>query len=89
MVPSDLAEQLREEVKSLKEGQEKFLHTYRELCVLFGGPQWHHKDVETVFYHVRREIIPIMEQAGMDKQSVQALCSWAAKLVMEQQPAAR
>ncbi len=87
MVPSELAEQLREEVKGLKEGQEKFLQTYKQLCALYGGPQWHKKDVETVFYNVRREIIPLMEQAGMDKQSVQALCSWAAKLVMDQQPA--
>ena len=26
-----------------------------------------------------------MEQAGMDRKEVQALCAWAAKLVMEQQ----
>jgi hypothetical protein len=88
MVPQELAEQLRAGVKTLKQGQEKFLQIYKQLCLHYGGPQWHQKDVETVFYNVRREIIPLMEQAGMDRNSVQALCAWAAKLAVEQQPAA-
>jgi hypothetical protein len=85
MIPNDLAEQLRAEVKLLKEGQDKFLETYKRLCVHYGGANWRKdKDIETIFYHVRREIIPLMEQAGMESKQVQALCSWAAKLAMEQ-----
>ena len=85
MIPNELAEQVRAEVKLLKEGQDKFLQTYMRLCVYYGGPEWREEtDIETVFHHVRKEIIPIMEQAGMDSKQVQALCSWAAKLVMEQ-----
>lgn len=85
MIPNELAEQLRGEVKLLKEGQDKFLQTYKRLCVHFSGPEWRkEKDIETVFYHVRKEIIPFMEQAGMENKQVQALCSWAAKLVMEE-----
>jgi hypothetical protein len=84
MIPSELAEQIRDEVKSLKEGQDRFLQTYKRLCVHYGGPEWQRKDVETVFHNVRKEIIPVMERAGMDRKEVQALCAWAAKLVMEQ-----
>ena len=85
MIPNDLAEQLRAEVKLLKEGQDKFLDTYKRLCVHFSGPHWRHeKDIESVFYHVRKEIIPIMEKAGMESKQVQALCSWASNLAMEQ-----
>jgi hypothetical protein len=85
MIPNELVEQLRAEVKLLKEGQDKFLQTYKRLCAHLSGPEWRNeKDIESVFYHVRKEIIPIMEQAGMDSKQVQALCSWAAKLTMEQ-----
>ncbi len=85
MSPTDLAEQLRAEDKLLKEGQDKFLETYKRLCAHLSGPEWRkEKDIETVFYHVRKEIIPIMEQAGMESRQVQALCSWAAKLAMDQ-----
>ncbi len=31
MIPNELAEQLRGEVKLLKEGQDKFLQTYKRL----------------------------------------------------------
>ena len=81
MIPNELAEQLRAEVTSLKELQSKFLQTYKRLCVHDGGPEWRKAPIEKVFHHVRKEIIPIMEQAGMDHQEVQALCSWAEKLV--------
>jgi hypothetical protein len=85
MIPNELAEQLRAEVKLLKEGQDKFLQTYQQLCAHLSGPEWRkEKDIESVFYHVRKEIIPFMGQAGMDSNQVQALCSWAAKLAMEQ-----
>ncbi len=50
----------------------------------FGGPDWRNEEIEIVFHHVRKEIIPVMEQAGMDHNAVQALCSWAAKLVMSE-----
>jgi hypothetical protein len=35
-----------------------------------------------IFHRTRSEIIPIMEQAGLDPQAVQALCSWAEKLAL-------
>ena len=85
MIPSELAEQVRAEVKLLKERQDRFLQNYKRLCVHYGGPKWRsEEDIESVFHYVRKEIIPVMEQAGMDSKQVQALCSWAAKLVMEQ-----
>ena len=34
MIPNELAEQVRAEVKILKEGQDKFLQTYKRLCAL-------------------------------------------------------
>jgi hypothetical protein len=37
-----------------------------------------------VFHRVRKEVIPLMEQAGMAENSVQALCSWAEKMVATQ-----
>jgi hypothetical protein len=82
MVPKELTDQLRAEVQSLKEGQDRFLQTYKQLCDHCGGPDWRKKKVELVFHRVREEVIPIMEQAGADHQSVQALCSWAERLVM-------
>jgi hypothetical protein len=82
MIPKELAEQVRTEVKHLKEEQEKFLQTYRRLCVHCGGPEWQKEEIEIVFHHVRREVIPIMEQAGMEHPAVQALCSWAEKLLV-------
>ncbi len=86
MIPKELAEQVRTEAQRMKEVQEQFLHTYRQLCVHLGGPQWQqsHQEtaIEAVFHHVRREIIPLMEQVGMDHKAVQALCAWAEKLLM-------
>jgi hypothetical protein len=82
MITKELAEQVRSEVKRLSEVQDQFLQTYKQLCLQHGGPQWNGKDVEVVFHHVRREIIPIMEEAGMDHQAVQALCSWAERRVL-------
>jgi hypothetical protein len=83
MITSELAEQVRTEVKRLKELQDQFLLTYKRLCIQDGGPQWR-KEIEKVFHHVRREVIPIMEQAGVEPNAVQALCSWAEKLLMNQ-----
>ncbi len=82
MVSSQLAEQVRSEVKRLKAVQDEFLQTYKRLCVENGGPNWPREGIEMVFHRVRKEIIPIMEQAGMEHQAVQALCSWAEKLAM-------
>ena len=81
MIPNDLADQVRAEVKLFKQAQDKFLETYRLLCVHCGGAKWQTEELATVFHHVRREVIPVMEQAGIEHQAVQALCSWAEKHV--------
>lgn len=82
MIPDELAEQVREEVKSLRQVQERFLQTYRQLCDRHGGADWRKKEMEMTFHRVRSEVIPIMEHAGMDDKAVQALCSWAEKLLI-------
>ncbi len=82
MIPKELADQVRTEVEHLKEEQEKFLQTYRRLCVHHGGPDWHKEEIEVVVHRVRREVIPIMEQAGMEHAAVQALCAWAEKMLL-------
>jgi len=81
MIPNELAEQLRSEIKQLKKAQEAFLETFKRLCDYHGGPDGLRKRSETVFHHVRADIIPVMEELGMDPRSVQALCSWAAHLI--------
>jgi hypothetical protein len=82
MIPADLAEQLRAEVGRFKELQDQFLRTYERLCVHHGGSAWRNdKDVEVVLYHVRGEVIPVMEQAGLDPNAVQALCAWVERLL--------
>jgi hypothetical protein len=84
MMTKDLTEQVRADVKLLMEVQDKFLQTYKQLCLHHGGPEWKKKHIDKVFHQVRDEVIPIMEQLGMDPKAVQALCSWAEKLVMSQ-----
>ena len=81
MIPKELAEQVRSEVKRLKDVQDAFLQTYERLCARHGGleRQPDNSDSETVFHHVRGEVIPIMEQLGMDLQTAQALCTWAER----------
>jgi hypothetical protein len=81
MIPEELAEQVRAEVKQLKQVQDQFLQTYKQLCAHFGGPEWR-KTEEMVFHRVRREVIPSMEQAGLDPKAIQALCSWAEGLAV-------
>lgn len=81
MIPKELADQVRTEVQQLKHVQDKFRETYRQLCLHFGGERWQ-KEIETLFHQVRREVIPLMEEAGLDHHSVQALCSWAERLVL-------
>jgi hypothetical protein len=83
MIPKDLAEQVRTEGRRLKEEQERFLQIYKQLCIHCGGPEWQKAQIEVVFHHVRSEVIPILEQVGMDDKSVQALCSWAEKLLLQ------
>jgi len=83
MIPEDLAEQVRTQVKQLKELQDTFLQTYKQLCVHFGGAKWPKSKIEMVLHRVRSEVIPIMEQAGLDQKAVQALCSWAEGLAMK------
>ena len=78
MIPKELAEQVRSQLKRLQDVQHEFLQTYQQLCARHGGleRQADNSDSEIVFGHVRREVIPIMEQLGMDHQEVQRLCSW-------------
>jgi hypothetical protein len=63
--------------------QNEFLQTYLRLCMEQGGPKWQKHHNEVVTHQVRKEIVPIMKQEGMDDQSVQALCFWAEKMVMK------
>jgi hypothetical protein len=79
MLPKDLAEQVRSQLKRFKDVQDEFLHTYQQLCTRHGGleRQADNSDSEIVFGRVRGEVIPIMEQLGMDQLAVQRLCSWA------------
>ena len=79
MLTNELAEETRQRVQRLKEVQGAFLQTYKKLCSHFGGPDWQKKKMEMVFHRVRQEIVPLMEQAGMDANEVQALCAWAEK----------
>jgi hypothetical protein len=81
MTTNELTEQVRTEVKRFKEVQEQLLQTHKGLCVLNGGPDWQ-RHPEDVFPLVRREIIPIMEQIGMDAKAVQALCAWAERMAL-------
>jgi hypothetical protein len=82
MIPKELADQVRAEAHALKEAGDRFLQTYARLCDHHGGPGWQRGQTEVVFHQVRREVIPILQQAGMTDKSVQALCSWAEKMVM-------
>jgi hypothetical protein len=83
MLTQDLASEVRADVTSLKGAQDKFLQTYRRLCRHYGGADWPKKKIEMVFHHVRQEIVPIMQAAGMDAKSVEGLCSWAEKQEMK------
>jgi hypothetical protein len=73
---------VRADLKSLKDVQDKFLRTYKQVVVQCGGPEWQKVHSETLLHHVRKSIIPIMEQEGMDAKAIQALCSWAERQVM-------
>jgi hypothetical protein len=86
MIPKELAEQVRTEVKRVKEEQGKFLQTFKRLCAHIGGHEWEKGRFEIVFHQVRQQVIPHMEQAGMDHEQVQALCAWAEKLLMNEVP---
>ena len=55
-----------------------------DMRIVFAVPGIVLATVFVSFPFVAREIIPVMEQAGMDHPGVQALCSWAEKLVMKQ-----
>jgi hypothetical protein len=86
MIPKELAEQVRSEVKRVKEEQEKFLQSYKRLCSHLGGHEWEKGRFEIVFHQVRHEVIPVMEQAGMDQDQVQAFCAWAENRLMAHVP---
>jgi hypothetical protein len=81
MIPNELAEQVRLELERLKDAQENLLQTWKRLCLHHGGPDGLRKESETVFHRVRADVIPLMEQLGMDRQSIQAICSWAENLL--------
>jgi hypothetical protein len=78
MAQHDLAQEARQNVQNLKQVHDAFLQTYKKMCLHFGGPTWQ-KKMEMVFHRVRQEIVPLMEQAGMDPKEVQAVCAWAEK----------
>jgi hypothetical protein len=82
MIPKELADQVQSEVKRLKEVQDQFIQTYIQLCIHYGGRKWQKDHTEVISHQIRGEIIPIMEQAGMDHMAAQAFCSWAEKLVV-------
>jgi hypothetical protein len=82
MLPKELTAQVQDEVKRLKEVTDKFLQTYKQICIHRGGPLWQKGEIETVFHYARNEVIPMMEQQGMDSRAVQALCSWAERSLM-------
>lgn len=79
MIPKPLADQVHSQLMRFKAAQDEFLQTYQHLCARHGGleRQPDNSDCETVFGRVRTEVIPIMEQVGLDKQAVQRLCAWA------------
>jgi hypothetical protein len=81
MLTKELTDQVQSEIKRLKDAQDTFLQTYDRLCARQGGlgRKPDNSDSETVFQTVRGEVIPIMEQLGMDHQTVQALCTWAER----------
>ena len=81
MIPDEFAEPLRLEIKRLKEAQEGFLEIFGRLCNYHGGPNGLRKKREMVLHRVRADIIPVMQQFGMDQRSVQALCVWAEDLI--------
>jgi hypothetical protein len=81
MIPKEVSDQLQDQVKRLKQAGDEFLQTYKHLCVHFGGEQWQKEPSELISHRVRSEVIPVMEQAGMDPQAVQGFCSWAERLI--------
>jgi hypothetical protein len=83
MVPDEFAAQLRSEVQRLKEAQEAFLKTFQRLCEYHGGPTGLRKKSEMVFTRVRGDIIPVMNELGMDQESVQAMCAWAEHVIVQ------
>jgi hypothetical protein len=84
MIPNDLADQVRDEVKRFMEVRDLFLQTYKRLCAHCGGPEWQKDEAEVLFHQVRMEVIPLMEQVGADPTVVQALCSWAERPLLNQ-----
>ena len=84
MIPTELTDQVRDEVKRFTEVRDQFLQTYKRLCAHVGGPEWQRDEAEVLFHQVRMEIIPIMEQVGAEPAVVQALCSWAERPLLSQ-----
>jgi hypothetical protein len=79
MIPNELTEKLRANINSLKEVQDRFLETYKQVCAHYGGAEWRKKEAELISHQARMAIVPLLEQAGMDQKGIQALCSWAER----------
>ena len=64
MIPDEFAEQLRSEIKRLKEAQEAFLETFVRLCDYHGGPTALQKKRELLFHRVRGDITATSSGGG-------------------------
>jgi hypothetical protein len=82
MLSQETIQKLRDEVHRLKDAQHMFFETYKHLCVQLGGDEWTKRRFEPVFHLVRKEILPIMEQAGMDEPAIQTLCTSAEHVLL-------
>jgi hypothetical protein len=85
MMPADMAEQAQTTVKRVKQALDAFLQTYQQLGDRQGDHKWPRGHVDVVSHMIRKELIPVMEQAGMDHQATQALCAWAERMIMNQE----
>jgi hypothetical protein len=84
MLPPDLAEQTQTTVKRLKQSLDAFLETYQRLGTHQRDPKWPRGHIDVVTHLVRKDLIPVMEQAGMEHQAVQAVCSWAERMIINE-----
>jgi hypothetical protein len=82
MLSQETIQKLRDEIHRLKEAQHRFFEMYKHLCIQLGGDEWTKRRFEPVFHLVRKEILPIMEQAGMDVAAAQTLCLSAEQVLL-------
>jgi hypothetical protein len=84
MLPPDLAEQTQTTVKRLKQSLDAFLETYQRLGNNQHDPKWPRGHIDVVTHMIRKDVIPVMEQAGMEHQAVQSLCAWAERMIINE-----